>query len=266
MTLTTTTNDLTLVTPEHLLRADPRLRVKAKAATPQPNQTAWLAMHQDYSEGSVIDDTPPPEDEAGQILLKHLLAGGRGHFGPLEHPQITIATAGFPHSVMQQARTHRVAVSFDVQSMRYTGNRMAKLSPESEEFDPDHLHISDLLYFRPEGRYTARDGKHYDYTQVDINRDYEVAGFMLDYYNFRILQGYSEEHARGLIPFDFRQNFVVSFNIRSLMHFLDLRAKLDAQIEIQALCELLMVEFQKWTPEIADWYKANRWGKARLSP
>jgi thymidylate synthase (FAD) len=50
------------------------------------------------------------------------------------------------------------------------------------------------------------------------------------------------------------------------MHFLDLRAKLDAQLEIQALCELLMVEFQKWTPEIAGWYKVNRWGKARLSP
>lgn len=255
-----------VVTPEYLLLADPRLRAKTKAATPQPNQTAWLAMHQDYSEGSVIDDTPPPEDEAGAALLKHLLASGRGHFGPLEHPQITIATAGFPHSVMQQARTHRIGVSFDVQSMRYTGNRMLKLSGASEGYDPDLLHISDLLYFRPAGFYTDRKGEPYHYTQTDIARDEEVASFNIEHYNQSLLQGLSEEHARGLLPFDFRQNFVVSFNLRSLMHFLDLRAKLDAQLEIQALCELLMVEFQKWTPEIAGWYKANRWGKARLSP
>jgi len=30
-----------------------------------------------------------------------------------------------PHSVMQQARTHRVGVSFDVQSMRYTGDGLS---------------------------------------------------------------------------------------------------------------------------------------------
>jgi thymidylate synthase (FAD) len=56
------------------------------------------------------------------------------------------------------------------------------------------------------------------------------------------------------------------FNVRSLMHFLDLRAKLDAQLEIQALCELMMVEFEKWTPAIAAYYKEKRWGKARLAP
>jgi thymidylate synthase (FAD) len=266
MTLTPTQTDYSIVTPEYLLRADPRLRVKTKAATPQPNQTCWLAMHQDYSEGSVIDDTPPPEDEAGQILLKHLLAGGRGHFGPLEHPQITIATAGFPHSVMQQARTHRVAVSFDVQSMRYTGNRMLRLECPGEDYDPYFFNIADLLYFRPVGLYADRQGKHYEYTQSDLGRDKEIASFAVMHYNQRILEGKAEEHSRGILPFDFRQNFVVSFNLRSLMHFLDLRAKLDAQLEIQALCELLMVEFQKWTPEIAGWYKSNRWGKARLSP
>lgn len=264
--MTFTTTDHILVTPEYLLKADPRLRVKTKAATPQPNQTCWFAMHQDYSEGSVIDDTPPPEDEAGAALLKHLLAGGRGHFGPLEHPQITIATAGFPHSVMQQARTHRVAVSFDVQSMRYTGNRMRRLDPGDEAYDPDLYHVSDLIYFRPAGLYADREGKHYEYTSFAVGQDEEQAKFMVQQYNNALRAGQAEEHARGLLPFDFRQNFVVSFNLRSLMHFLDLRAKLDAQIEIQALCELLMIEFQKWTPEIAGWYKASRWGKARLSP
>jgi thymidylate synthase (FAD) len=256
----------TLVTPEDILRADPRLRVKTLAATERPNQVCWLAMHQDYFEGSVIDATPPPENGAGITVVHHLLDGGRGHFGPLEHPQITIAVAGFPHCVMQQARTHRVGISFDVQSMRYTGKRMLNLWDESEAYTPDKLDISDLVYFRTAGVYADREGGRYEYTEADIEQDRECAIFTVEHYNVRTLQGLSEEHARSILPFDFRQNFVVSFNIRSLMHFLDLRAKLDAQIEIQALCDLLMVEFTKWSPEISGWYSAYRWGKARLAP
>lgn len=264
MTLLAT--DFPIVTPEYLLKADPRLRVKTLGATAQPNQIAWVAMHQDYSEGTVIDDTPPPEDEAGTALLKHLLAGGRGHFGPLEHPQITIATAGFPHSVMQQARTHRVAVSFDVQSSRYTGQRFTHIASDDESFDPDCYHIADLVYFRPVGRYKDRNGSEYVYDHDDLISDHDLCNYLAQRYTAKLHSGFAEEHARGYLPFDFRQNFVVSFNLRSLMHFLDLRAKLDAQLEIQALCELLMVEFEKWTPEIAGWYKTHRWGKARLSP
>jgi thymidylate synthase (FAD) len=50
------------------------------------------------------------------------------------------------------------------------------------------------------------------------------------------------------------------------MHFFDLRSKADAQDEIRDLCELLMTEFEGWMPELAAWYKANRYGKARLAP
>ena len=53
-------------------------------------------------------DNWPDEQRAGEII-KRLLAGERGHFGPLEHAQIVLNVGWFPHSVMQQARTHRVA-------------------------------------------------------------------------------------------------------------------------------------------------------------
>jgi thymidylate synthase (FAD) len=54
--------------------------------------------------------------------------------------------------------------------------------------------------------------------------------------------------------------------MRSLMHFLDLRAKADAQLEIRQLCELMFQCFHSWSPEVAEWYKETRWSKARLSP
>ncbi len=59
---------------------------------------------------------------------------------------------------------------------------------------------------------------------------------------------------------------MVSFNLRSLFHFLDLRGKKDAQLEIQALAELLFEESLLWCPELTRWYGEKRWKKAKLAP
>ena len=238
---------------------DPLFRVTTLARTPNPQQICWLAMHQDYSEGSVIDATPPDEPRAGELVVKHLLAGERGHYGPLEHPQITLATAGFPHSVMQQARTHRVGVSFDVQSGRYTGQRVVQVAD-------GELDLEEVFYLRPAGTYRDRQGKRYTYTAAlrveDAERCYDAA----EAYAAKLGLGFSEEHARGMSPFDFRQNFVVSFSLRAALHFMDLRSKLDAQEEIQALCDLMWPQITDWVPEIAAWYANTRLHKARLAP
>ena len=238
---------------------DPYFRVTTLSRTEQPQTLIWQAMHQDYSEKCVACEPLPPEAEAGRIVVQRLLKGGRGHYGPLEHPSITFSVGRFPHSVMQQARTHRVGVSFDVQSMRYTGQRICKAAN-------GELPLEDVFYLRPVGEYTDRQGKKYSYTvklrAEDVERCYDAA----EAYAAKLELGFAEEHARGLLPFDFRQHFVVSFSLRALMHFLDLRAKADAQWEIQQLCELMWPHFEAWTPEIASWYRDHRWGKARLAP
>jgi thymidylate synthase (FAD) len=59
---------------------------------------------------------------------------------------------------------------------------------------------------------------------------------------------------------------VVSFTLRAFLHFLDLRAKLDAQQEIRELCDLMWPHLQTWTPQFADWYEKSRLHKARLAP
>ena len=96
-----------------------KFRVEVIAATPNPQQVVWAAMHQDYSEELVWDsrDRFPSETKAGELIVKHLLAGNRGHYGCIEHPQITFNVGFFPHSMMQQIRTHRVGISFDVQCL-----------------------------------------------------------------------------------------------------------------------------------------------------
>jgi thymidylate synthase (FAD) len=240
---------------------DPRFRVDLIAATPNPQLCVYAGMHQDYSEGFVADDRGewPDEHRAGEICVKRLLAGERGHYGPLEHAQIVLNVGWFPHSVMQQARTHRVGVSFDVQSMRYTGERICRAADGA-------LDLEEVFYLRPVGDYSDRQGKKYHYSEAQRAVDLALCRAAAERYRDLLAAGYAEEHARGILPFDYRQHFVVSFTLRALLHFLDLRAKLDAQQEIRALCDLIWPHLREWTPEIAEWYEKSRLHRARLAP
>jgi thymidylate synthase (FAD) len=240
---------------------DPRFRVDLIVATSNPQQCVYAGMHQDYSEGFVFDGRGewPDETRAGEIAVKRLLAGERGHYGCLEHPAITLNCGWFPHSVLQQARTHRIGCTFDSQSLRYTGQR---ITDAAEGIKP----LEEVFYLRPVGMYTDRKGKKYEYTLSERETDLKICLNSAIRYRELIEKGFAEEHARGILPFDYRQHFVVSFSLRSLMHFLDLRAKLDAQEEIRVLCDLIWPHFESWTPEIAAWYKKNRLHRARLSP
>ena len=240
---------------------DSRFRVDLIAATPNPQQCVYAAMHQDYSEDFVAAHRAdwPDEQRAGEICIKRLLAGERGHYGPLEHGQIVLNVGWFPHSVMQQARTHRVGVSFDVQSMRYTGERICRAAD-------GRLDLEEVFYLRPVGAYSDRQGKKYQYSNEQRDQDRALCRRAAERYRDLLAAGFAEEHARGILPFDYRQHFVVSFSLRAFLHFLDLRAKLDAQEEIRALCDLLWPHLQSWAPEIAAWYEKSRLHRARLAP
>lgn len=238
-----------------------RFTVEVIAQTPNPQQVIYAAMHQDYAESFVWDEREyfPAEEKCGEVIVKNLLAGNRGHYGPLEHPQIVLNCGWFPHSTMQQIRTHRVGISFDVQSFRYTGSRIVDVVNGKRD-------VEDVFYLRAVGAYSDRQGKRYDYTPEQRRHDIEWCLEACRRYTERVQQGFSEEHARGLIPFDVRQHWVMSANVRSLMHLLDLRWKSDAQLEAQKLCEAIWPHFHAWVPAIAEWYEGNRLKKARLAP
>jgi len=235
---------------------DSQFTIKTISFTQNAEEIIWLAMHQDYS-SEYVGNSKMPEN-AGEKVVRHLLKGDRGHYGSIEHPQIVLSTGYFPHSLMQQARTHRL-LSFDVQSFRYTSNYIIDVANES-------LSVEKVFYLRPEGNYTNRKGKKYTYTKEMRDNDISYCLLAAKKYKESLEYGVSEEHARGLLPFDYRQHFVMSGNARSMLHFLDLRWKKDAQIEIQWFSEMLFVEIEKWIPNIAQWYLENRAKKARLAP
>jgi thymidylate synthase (FAD) len=485
---------------------DSRFKVEVVSFTPNPQQIAYAAMHQDYAEEFVLDDRDrwPDEAKAGELIVKYLLQGGRGHYGPLEHPQIILNFGYFPHSVMQQMRTHR-NVSFDVQCLaadtEITFDDPVKLDSHSKETigelyklwaagetavrdrmrkmplrvlnedtgrfevshlknilcsgiqsiyrlsltdgktldctinhrlftvkgwqtmanavelvtddqgnvlnfkktcevmcngvvldklisqnlieegqvthvvsplpnpplskgrepnpglavlpspyegegvgvrfatqnatfqiappyvnsqpcqsqsliahpvqiinveylglqmtydleveDPWHnfvangivvhnsfrytgsriievvegkLDLEEVFYLRPVGAYNDRQGKKYEYTAAQRQEDLAWCLEGCKRYAERIQQGLSEEHARGLIPFDVRQHWVMSGNARSIMHLLDIRGKFDVQMETRVMTEMMFEKFQEWMPEISAWYEKNRWRKGTLAP
>jgi thymidylate synthase (FAD) len=240
---------------------DHYFRVVTIARTENPQQLIYRALRQDYSEGDVSDQRNFMKSEAeyGALCIKHLLQGGRGHFGPLEHPQITLNCIGFPHDVPMQARTHRVGISFDIQSSRYSGQRFIDVANGLNS-------VESVFYARPVGRYKDREGNDAEYTQDMRSEDLEFARASCLLYEKRVKNGVAPEAARQFVVQGFRQNFVLSFNLRSALHFLDLRSKADAQPEIQALSDKILVQCQEWSPEITEWYISNRLKKAALSP
>ena len=249
---------------------DPLFRVGVLRRTANPQSLVWWTSHQDYAEDYIMDEIDKGKhlhDEKwyGEKAVRNLLSANRGHYGPLEHAQITFSIGNFPHCVMQQARTHRIA-SFDVQSGRYTGKRIVKFVEGFMNQEIPFSEIEKIIYLRPVGFYTDRKGHKYEYILQQRKKDLELAFNTLFRYFECIKLGHSEEHARSILVFDFRQHFSVSFNLRTALHFLDLRYKRDAQPEIQTLSHLMIPHIKEWAPEIFAWYEQNRLAKARLSP
>jgi thymidylate synthase (FAD) len=247
------------VKAKDLLELDSRLQVVKLQCYPIPEQVIYQAGKNDYSEIPIHDQEIPSPQKCGEWIVDQLLANERGHYGPLEHPGITFSVSGYVHNVAMQARTHRVGVSFDVQSQRYTGKRVLKVAN-------NELPVDDVFYIRPPGYYTNRKGKKYEWTLADYNDELDFIYEGCKRYAAKYEKGMCEEHIRDYLAQAIRQNFVVSFNLRSVLHLLDLRSKLDAQLEIQALCEQIAPHLQQWAPNVWGYYEEKRLHKARLSP
>lgn len=58
----------------------PPFRVERVAAYELPQQTAYVALHNDYAE-DFTPSTSIPEDRCGEIAVERLLSGNRGHYG-----------------------------------------------------------------------------------------------------------------------------------------------------------------------------------------
>jgi thymidylate synthase (FAD) len=222
-----------------------------------PQRLAYTALHADYSE-NFSDSSELPEDKAGRIVVDRLLKGGKGHWGPLEHPSMSLMLRA-DHNTMMQLRTHRVGCTFDYQSMRYSGERIRKCAQRK-------IRPEEVFYVRPPGTYWDRQGDKYIWTNSQAEETLAMClSSAIDYDRLR-QSGASEEHSRSVLATGYLQHGLVTGTLRFWLHLLDVRAKADAQMEIRDLMNLIELQVQRWVPEIWGWYQQHRHHKALLAP
>ena len=232
-------------------------KVEKSDASAFPQRLVYNALHSDYSE-EFVGLPEIAEDKAGKIACERLLKGNRGHWGPLEHPSLSLMVKA-DHNTMMQLRTHRVGCSFDYQSMRYTGERIRKVA--KKELDP-----SEVFYVRPPGTYWDRQGDKYTWTEEQVEESLAMCfSSAIDYDRLRS-QGASEEHARSVLCTGYLQHGLITGSLRFWLHLCDVRSKADAQLEARQIMRGIEFRVQRWVPEIWSWYQLNRHRKALLAP
>jgi thymidylate synthase (FAD) len=265
-----------------MVAMDKYFRVEVIACTQPPARAIWYGMHQCVAEKFALDDpAPTTEESCGDAIVKHLLPAG--HWSPLEHATITLNFGGFSHRVMQQFTRSRIGVSPSVQSFRYTGNRIARLAQGIDdgmrETKAVNLYellevkrpslaqdVDALFYQRSPGEYRDRHGiKEVKTIDKYVEKRIRFAQ-MARWYAQDVEDGEPYESAAGGLPMDARQDWVATFNARSICGFFDRRTPADAQLEIRQLCDLTWPHFENWLPSVATWFRKNRWGKNKLAP
>ena len=223
----------------------------------KPQTLVYMGLHADYSE-DFFEGTTIDEQRAGELVVQRLLKGNKGHWGPLEHPSLSLMVRA-DHNTMMQLRTHRVGCTFDYQSMRYTGERIRKVA--RRELLPE-----DVFYVRPPGTYWDRQGDKYEWTAEQAEETLAMClSSAIDYDRLRE-QGASEEHARSVLASGYLQHGLITGSLRFWLHLLDVRAKADAQLEMRQIMNAIELEVHRWVPEIWSWYSTHRYQKAQLAP
>ena len=63
----------------------------------KPQTLVYMGLHADYSE-DFFEGTTIGEQRAGELVVQRLLKGNKGHWGPLEHPSLSLMVRADPTS------------------------------------------------------------------------------------------------------------------------------------------------------------------------
>jgi thymidylate synthase (FAD) len=215
--------------------------VEMIASTPDPEMLVCMAARNDYRAEGVIEQNyeeilnanVTEIAQAEEDLLEKLM--DRGHWGPFEHPQATIAMEGVTRVSMAQITRHR-HFTFDIMSLRY-------VDVEDESVN-DRMQIPETI--RGEELVT-RDGV----SELDegVEEQYrEAYEDSMECYRELLESGVPAEEARKVLPMGTEVNIVMSGNARAWMHLLNIRGKANVQGEARRLADSIMEECKEWMP------------------
>lgn len=191
--------------------------VKLINYTKEPERVIAAAARLCYSERSGEDLFENLSDEEVKKLVKNIL--NLGHYSVLEHVSFTFSISGISRVTTHQLVRHRVGCSYSQRSQRYI---------EEDNFS---FIIPPSIKERPEllAKYTQ--------AMENLNRLYEEFAEIVP-----------KEDARYLLPQAIESNIIVTYSLRALLHFIELRTCKRAQWEIQILAWRMLKEAKKVAP------------------
>ncbi len=192
------------------------LHVKLLKHTLDPEEVIAMAARLCYANANIdeLEEKVQAKDQTKFIL--GLLEVG--HLSTIEHASFTFGVEGVSRSLLAQITRHRLA-SFSVQSQRYVG---AYTEEEGKTFGYVVPKSIEAL-----GQDAVRE---YENQMKTIQRWYN--GWIEKFGGSR--EGANED-ARFVLPNGATTKFIVTMNIRELLHFFSLRCCNRAQWEIREL-------------------------------
>jgi flavin-dependent thymidylate synthase len=189
----------------------------------------------------------PDKDKLIGFLMKNR------HGSPFEHGMITFRIEA-PIFVWREFMRHRVGVSYNEQSGRYTEMKNEFYIPNKER---------NLVQVGRPGSYTFVPGDSEQFHGMD-SRLYSVAQHAWTMYLEMLKEGIAKEVARMCLPVNIYSAAYVTMNPRSLMHFLSLRTlHLDSkfpsfpQWEINQVADQMEAIFRGLFPFTYDAFHTN---------
>ena len=158
-----------------------------------------------------------------------------GHWSVLEHSSMTVKITGISRACSHQLVRHRIGNTFTQESQRY--------------FDP--LENPDWFVIPPR----IENNKELKVKYIQ-EREREAAE-----YRFYKEKGIPKEDARFCLPNACKTTITWTFNMSSLIWFLEMRMKKDAQWEIRLLAEKLyelVMSISSWKEFLIHWKLGSR--------
>ena len=189
-------------------------------------RAAWVS-----TKGGNAEDESEPGRVAG--LIGYLM---REHHGtPFEHNSLTFLVRA-PILMWREHMRHRVGVSYNEESGRYK-----QLAPRF--YQPK---VARVQHGKP-GAYVFEPGTD-DQTKAMRTSIQSSCRHAYGEYEIMLEAGIAREVARMVLPVNTFSSAYVTFNTRSLMHFLSLRLAGTAQEEIRMVAEKYLDVFLRLFP------------------
>lgn len=167
--------------------------------------------------GKMKSELTPRDHKLIRFLMRH------DHTSPFEHNQMSFRIKA-PMFVARQWMRHRMN-SYNEISYRYVKAPLEFYTP---------------LYWRYQDT-NNKQGSYGQFEDADVTRMYQASiDYAVQVYEAMLEAGVAREQARAILPMSTYTQYIFTCNLLSLLHFVNLRIRSDAQFEIRQYAHAML--------------------------